>query len=186
MLVIVRGLPGSGKSTIVNAAVKSLGSAPIILDPDTADYSSEDYQELAAKLESEGVESKFFPHRFLRGQAEQGIDSNSTIIWTQAFTLLGGLQRTIQHLVEYAQSQSKNLKIMLVEVSVDPAVAQERVRERVSSGGYDVSEDRFKKFIAEYRSFAEDLGLEALELNSVESVESNSIKLAQMINDSRS
>lgn len=156
ILILVRGLPGSGKSYISRILAEKLGQKVCVLDPDATDYSSEEYKKMSDSLSAEGVDEKFYPYRFLRKQAYEGIETDKVIIWNQAFTNLDGLQKTVINLRSYAAQHNKQLPLLLVEVEIDPEVAKKRVSERTSQGGHDVDEDTFQRFMSDYRSFEQE------------------------------
>jgi thymidylate kinase len=153
ILLLIRGLPGSGKSYIANLLKEEIGDQMLLLDPDATDYKSNEYKEFSKLKLSEGIDEKFHPYRFLREQAYTAIKNDQIIAWNQAFTNLDGLQKTVINLQDYAKEHAKNLPVMLVEVEIDPEVAKKRVAVRASKGGHNVNEEEFKRFINDYRSF---------------------------------
>lgn len=156
-LVLVRGVPGSGKSYLARALEESLGqNHVVILDPDETDYESEAYKELSATLAADGVDAKFHPYRFLRAKAYKGIVDNKIVIWNQAFTNLDGFNKTIVNLQTYATEHGTHLPLLVVEVEVKEHVAKQRVAKRASEGGHDVTNEAFTRFLNDYRSFTEE------------------------------
>ncbi|HSX30850.1 MAG TPA: ATP-binding protein [Candidatus Saccharimonadales bacterium] len=156
-LILIRGLPGSGKSYLATTLRDTLGPERVtILDPDTIDTNSQAYKDLCAGLTAEDVDPKFFPNRFLKAQGYQAIDAGHTIIWNQAFTDLGGLGRSSQSLIDYAAERGVSLPMLIVEMEVSPATAKARIAERAGQGGHDVSTENFTRFINDYRSFADE------------------------------
>ncbi|HSW66547.1 MAG TPA: ATP-binding protein [Bacillota bacterium] len=154
-LIIIRGLPGSGKSHLATALCKELGEHNVVtLDPDATDYTSKAYTDLSDSLTAEGVDKKFHPYRFLRAQAYQGITGNKYIIWNQGFTNLDGLNKTVINLQTYATDHDTELPLLVVEVEIDHDIAKKRVADRVAKGGHDVNEENFARFINDYRTFA--------------------------------
>lgn len=93
ILLLIRGLPGSGKSYVANVLKEELGNQIVLLDPDATDYTSAKYKEFSKLKTAEGVDEKFHPYRFLREQAYRAIDNDQIIAWNQAFTNLDGLQK---------------------------------------------------------------------------------------------
>jgi predicted ABC-type ATPase len=153
-LILIRGLPGSGKSYLANALQESIGKdGAVILDPDAIDTSSQEYTNLCAALTAEGVEAKFFPNRFLKSQGYAAIASGKIIIWNQAFTNLDGFNRTVKSLQDFASEHGIPLPVRVIEVEVNPDIAKERVAKREQQGGHAVPEEAFTRFINEYQSF---------------------------------
>lgn len=154
-LILVRGLPGSGKSHLAAALADALGADKVtMLDPDKIDYDSKEYHELCEALAKEGVDKIYFPNRFLKATGYKGIDEGKVIIWNQAFTLWDGLNRSINSLKEYAAGLGIDLPVLIVEVEISPETAKQRIADRVNAGGHDVSGERFDRFIDEYESYA--------------------------------
>jgi len=114
VLIMVRGLPGSGKSYLAQLLQKRLGGDVVMLDPDGTDYTSGAYASFSAKLTSEGVDEKLHPYRYLRAQAYEGITDHKVIIWNQAFTNNDLLDRTIKNLQAYAAEHNEKLPAMVV------------------------------------------------------------------------
>ncbi len=153
---MIRGLPGSGKSHLAEALRDMLGKdRVVILDPDAIDFESPAYRQLCEQLTAEGVEEVFFPNRFLKSVGYQAIDDGKIIIWNQAFTDLGGFGRSSQSLLDYAAKKGLNLPLLVIEMQVSSDTAKARIAERAGKGGHDVPEERFARFIDEYKSFAD-------------------------------
>ena len=155
-LVLVRGIPGSGKSYLANALLKSIGTdKAVALDPDATDYTSKEYTDLSKSLTAEGVDEKFHPYRFIRGKAYKAITDHKILIWNQPFTNLDGFTKTIINLQAYAAEHNTQLPLLVVEVEIDHAVAKERVAKRKREGGHGPSENTFARFTNDYVSFAD-------------------------------
>jgi predicted kinase len=153
-LILVRGLPGSGKSHLAAALVDAIGADKVvILDPDKVDQTSPEYIALSESLAKEGVDKIYFPNRFLKATGYKAIDEGKTIIWNQAFTLWDGFNRSLNSLKDYAAEHGIDLPVLVVEVNIDPEVAKKRISDRVGVGGHDVSLDRFERFLSEYESY---------------------------------
>jgi len=154
-LIMVRGIPGSGKSYVVAKLQESIGKDDVVvLDPDAIDYSSKEYTELSSTLTTEGVDSKLHPYRFLRANAHQAIDAHKIIIWNQAFIDLDGFTKTVNNLSTYALEHDTQLSTLVVEVEINGDIAKHRVAKRAAEGGHDVPEEAFNRFIDRYESFA--------------------------------
>ena len=184
-LVFVRGLPGSGKSTIVEAATKLLPEDTCaVLDPDATDYESEEYTVFCKEQLAQGVEEKLLPYRYLRSQSQGAIEEGRIIFWNQAFTNLESFKKVVNKHKEIAENADVNLTVLVVEVSVEPTVAKNRVAQRALLGGHDVAEERFNRFIEDYRSFEDD-GFIVFKLNGEENVQSNALLLKEKVSSLR-
>lgn len=156
-LILIRGLPGSGKSYLAKALQKALGgSHVVIVDPDATDYTSKAYTDMSAGLTAEGIDVKFHPYRFVRAQAYQGIADHKVVIWNQGFTNLDGFNKTVLNLQTYAKDHGTTLPLLVVEVEVTHHVAKARVADRAATGGHDVTEENFVRFINDYKTFADE------------------------------
>lgn len=156
ILILVRGLPGSGKSHVADALGRQLGENVVLLDPDATDYESDEYLKHCENLKTEGVDPKLFAYRFLRAQAYQGIVDHKTIIWNQPFTNIDIFNKMVGRLKDQAAAYNAKLPILVVEVELDHKLAKDRVEKRKQAGGHGPSEDTLERFIADYRSFADD------------------------------
>jgi predicted ABC-type ATPase len=153
--IVVRGLPGSGKSYLADQLCKALGESKVVmLDPDAIDRQSQAYQNHVKTQTAEGVDAKLHPYRFLRAQAHAAIEAHETIIWNQPFSNLEIFNKMIANLRQHAVDHGTHLSLLIVEVDVDEAVAKARVIERKQAGGHGPSAEAFARFIEGYGSFA--------------------------------
>lgn len=154
-LVIIRGIPGGGKSYLALSLRAAFGPDDVvILDPDAIDKDSDGYRQLSAELSADGVDQKFHPFRYLRAQAQQAITDGKILLWTQAFNDFAGFKITVDKLIAYANEQGAELPVLVVEVEVSRAIARARIDERAHRGGHYVPDERLDQFFAEYKSFA--------------------------------
>ena len=154
-LILVRGMPGSGKSHLAAELRHELGNDLVVaLDPDATDYGSKEYQAHTERLTQEGVDPKLHAYRFLRGQAYDGIVSGKIIIWDQPFTNLEIFNTMVERLRVHASEHGKELSILVVEVEIDPATATARVMHRKQRGGHGPSDKTLAARISDYRTFA--------------------------------
>ena len=164
VLILVRGIPGSGKTYYAENLVGAFSQAEaILLDPDTTDYNSQEYAFHVNQQLSEGVDSKLHPYRFLRQKAFSAIAEHKIIIWNQPFSNLEILQKVTARLEEYAKEQKTTLPILIIEMSLDTETARSRVEQRKKNGGHGPSEATFIRFVSNYASAA-PLGYEIIEL----------------------
>jgi predicted ABC-type ATPase len=180
-LLMVRGLPGSGKSYLAMALSQALGQDNVvILDPDATDYNSPEYLELSKSLSAEGVDEKFHPYRYLRGKAYKAIENNQIIIWNQAFTNLDGFNKTVANLQTYAEEHDAKLPLLVVEVEINHDTAKARVTERADQGGHDVNEEAWERFFGDYRSFSDE-GFNTVSVNGENDVNASVAAVQQAL-----
>ena len=168
IVLLIRGIPGSGKSYFAQHLYEAIGAnTAMLLDPDTTDYTSAAYMRHVQEQKNEGVDPKLHPYRYLRTQAYDGIAHGKIVIWNQPFSNLEILQKVAARLQEYAISKSKKLTICMVEVAIDPTIAKERVMLRKNNGGHGPSDDTFQRFVRDY-STAAPLGYKIIPINGLE------------------
>jgi predicted ABC-type ATPase len=155
-MILIRGLPGSGKSYIAAALQESLSGPVILLDPDTIDFSSSDYIHHSKTLKEEGVDESLHAYRYLRSQAYKGIAEGGTILWNQPFTNLEIFKKMTTNFYTQAAENGIDLRLLVVEVEVDPELAKKRVEDRKQAGGHGPSHKTFDRFVRDYHSFATD------------------------------
>ena len=155
ILVLMRGLPGSGKSYLAAALRDALGNDKVVmLDPDATDYEGEEYKKHVQKLTEEGVDSKLHAYRFLRSKAYAGIADRKIIIWNQPFSNLEIFKKMVKRMEDCAEENKVSLSILIVEVEIEPDIAKSRVEKRKKGGGHGPSDNTFQRFINDYTSFA--------------------------------
>ncbi len=154
ILIIIRGLPGSGKSHLAHAVERRIGSDKVvILDPDATDYKSDEYKAFSENLTKEGVDAVLHPYRFLRARGYKGIVDDKIVIWNQAFTNNDILNRTIKNLQAYAEERGKSLPALVVEMQIPHDTAKERIASREAETGRGVPNENFERFIRDYTTF---------------------------------
>lgn len=156
ILVLVRGIPGSGKTYLANAVGAELGDQAVVIDPDATDYDGDEYAAHTKALTEQGVDEKFHPYRFIRAQAHKAIEQGKVVFWTQAFTNLDGFNKTIINLQNHAAEHDMKLPLLVVEVEVEERTARARAAEREAQIGRSVSDEAFERFLNDYKSFADE------------------------------
>lgn len=164
LLILIRGLPGSGKSYLAKELQKAIGPEKVVmLDPDATDYESPAYLAHTKALTAEGVDPKLHAYRFLRAQAYRGIEDRKVIIWNQPFTNLDIFQTMIGRLQDHAVQNHTALPLLVVEVEVTAETAKARIAKRKQAGGHGPSENTFARFIREYTT-ASSLGYPTVQI----------------------
>jgi predicted ABC-type ATPase len=153
-LIIIRGIPGSGKSHLAAALSRTIDGGAIVLDPDAVDQQSKAYLDHVTTLRAEGVDEKLHLYRFSRAKAYEAIKAKKTILWNQAFNDFTSFQKMIDRLQEYAAEVKTHLAILVVEVEIDQETARQRITARAQAGGHDVDDDTLTRFIDKYESFS--------------------------------
>lgn len=148
-LIIIRGIPGSGKTSIARGLTEALGNVEHI-DPDDVDVASEVYRDFSRSLSAQGIDEKFHMYRYLNAKARAAIDAGSVLIWNQAFIDFKGLSITIERLREYADGRGIPLPVLVVNVAIDPAVARRRTEARAAQDGRIIDDDVMARFIRDY------------------------------------
>jgi len=186
VLVLIRGLPGSGKTYLANALQAALGADKVVLlDPDAIDFTSETYQVHTQDLTAAGIEEKFHPYRFLLANMRASILAHKIILWNQPFSDLGGFQRTLENVRTFAAEHGTRLPILLVEIEISPNAAKARVARRKEQGGHGPSPDRFDGYAATHASFA-DKGVDyAVSVNGEDDVTVSAGAVIQALHSAR-
>ena len=154
-LIVIRAVPGSGKSFVATRLQEVLSADRVVLlDPDAIDYASEAYKAHAKACEAEGVEPALHAYRFLRAQAYEAIAEHKIIIWNQPFTNLEIFNKMIGRLRDRAAECQTKLPILVVEVEADRLLAKQRVAARMGVGGHGPSDETLQKRFNAYSSFA--------------------------------
>jgi len=187
-IIFVRGLPGSGKTHLARALRDSLpdnaAGRPVMLDPDATDYDSPEYAEHVRQQTAEGTDPKLFAYRFLRGKAYRTIEDGGLAIWNQPFTNLEIFGKMMARLREHAEAHDTDLRVVVVEVEIDPAVAKARVVERKARGGHGPSDATFERFNRDYFSFAPH-GYTTVTVQGEDDVQKSVAKVAEALSTVR-
>lgn len=154
LLMIIRGVPGSGKSYLAAALQNAIGDRVELLDPDAIDLDNAEFKTYSDNLTQQGVDAKFHVYRYVRDKAYQAIEQHKILVWNQPFTDLDGLKTTVLRLQTYAQEHDLSLPLLVVEIEVDTQLAHDRVAQRKLQGGHGPDDERFGRFIDQYHSFA--------------------------------
>lgn len=185
ILIVVRGIPGSGKSYLAAALASALGEERVIvLDPDAIDYDSAEYAAHEKTLRHEAVDEALFPYRFLRERAYRAIGHGKIIIWNQPFTNLEIFKKMIGRLRDRAAECGTDLPVLVVEVELEPSMARTRVDSRKQDGGHGPSADTLSRRISDYRSFEDD-GFQTLTIQGDDDIKASVSSVIQALTESQ-
>lgn len=133
-LIIVRGYPGSGKSTLVQGLMTDFQSS--LVDPDMID--AKEFESYCAKRSL--YDSKFISlsatkklYRYNTYQALKSLRNSLTTFWVQAWTSISGIEQTIENIM-YLMPLNSPLAFVLVEVKVPFLIASARNTQRYDNG----------------------------------------------------
>lgn len=155
-LLMIRGLPGSGKTYLADRLVETLGDERVVvLDPDTVDLTAKDYLAFSAELEAEGLDKALHPFRWSRKLACEGVAAGNIVIWNQPFTIRGIFERLVAFIEADAKEHGIDLPVLVVEVEIDEATAKQRIVERKQAGGHGPSDGTFGRRVGEYESYVD-------------------------------
>jgi predicted kinase len=155
-LIMIRGLPGSGKSYLARALENELGAEDVvILDPDTVDQADKAFMAFSDQLSKEGLDKAIHPFRWSRKMACDAVSDHKIIIWNQPFTNQGIFDRLVAFIKAYADDHDVPLPVLLVEVDIDHATAKARITKRKQAGGHGPSDETFARRVDEYTSYVD-------------------------------
>lgn len=184
LIILIRGIPGSGKSYLASHLAKTFRNDEVVLlDPDTIDQKSECYRLHSVGQLSEGVDPKLLPYRFLRSKACLGIQEGKIIIWNQPFTDVAIFQKMTDRFKQHAKEHQQKLGIVVVEVKVNPQLAQQRVQTRKDNGGHGPSQNTFTRFVQDFTRNSLD-GYQKIEVDGTASIDDSIQKILSAITHS--
>lgn len=182
IIILVRGLPGSGKTHIAFALRDTLEEEVIMLDPDAIDYDGEEYAEHVQQQIADEVDPKLHAYRFSRAKAYKGIKDKKIVMWNQPFTNLEIFNKMVANFRIQAEENNVELPILVVEVQTDPELAKQRVEARKQAGGHGPSGDTFTRFVNDYEPFAPH-GYTTVTVNGDDEAEVSVAKIIQALQD---
>ncbi len=147
-LVLVRGLPGAGKTTLSRLiASKTNGEGCMRLNPDEIEKENQEYLSLKSRLRKEGVDEDLCPYRYLKKKALEGLRNGITVVWDQPWSSSDGVRYTLGFLKSRTES---DLEIHIIDVDLEPEIAWERVDERIEEGGHGPDKEHFDRLVEDF------------------------------------
>lgn len=167
-LVIIRGIPGAGKSRLATQLKEVLGENSIKIDPD-------EYRYMGRTLNnSVQAGSKLELFDFLKDQALRSIKSGKIVVWDQAWTSL----KNAREISTQINKMISPAKLFLIEIEIAPSLAWDRIQAREKLGVQQgFTRVLFDTYVEKYFSVrTEDLEGELIVLRDNDE-ESTNIKL---------
>jgi len=183
-IIIIRGLPGSGKTSLAHQLTREIGSDIVIVDPDSIETASSEYVEFVEQLVSEEpeIDSKIIPYRFLLNRATKALLEERVIIWNQPFSDLEGLDYTIKKLTKEMKNNGKNVTVLIVDIEISEEIAFTRNKDRILRGEHGPDKKTFLRFVHDFR-FASNLGYNHLIVDGTATVDENARLLLQLFQE---
>src|SRR3990172_3664168 len=132
-LLIIRGIPGSGKTKLAQELSERIGKNKIaLLDPDCIDTAGIEYSQFISDLAKvdPALDQKYYPYRYLMQQARDSLRVGKIVICNQPFTDLCVLKRTVDLLDEYSMGISSSRHVVIIEQEASEDLARQRIARR--------------------------------------------------------
>ncbi len=170
ILLLIRGLPGSGKSTQARFLSEKLGKEKsLLLDPDYIDKKESEYLEFSESLAQKepDLPVNIHPYRYLMNRALNGLKFSNIVIWNQPFIDLDQMDYTVRKL---AKDSNIDFETIVVDIETPIEISKQRNRLRIEKGGHGPSEEVFDGFVANYKR-ADSLGYRWIALDGTQEPE---------------
>jgi adenylate kinase family enzyme len=124
-LIIIRGIPGSGKTYFAQKINKNLPSE--VIDPEYIKITQRNFIEFR-KLHPQEKRIKRLKFLFNLDKTKKLLNEGKSLIWTQPWRKASGLKTTIEHI-----QNSVPTKVIVLEINVDPKLCWERSKEKLGN-----------------------------------------------------
>jgi len=168
LLLFVRGLPGAGKSDLVDLLLESPPLRDSLrLDPDRVNLANPKFVEFVRDLPIALIPKRQI-YRYLLWQADEALRRGQHVIWEQPWRMRWGLYITIENLT-YFQTGGEDIakapfQTVLAEVLIDLAKARQRVAVRFAEGRHSLSPANLEKFVGTMES-CDGLGMPSIQID---------------------
>ena len=135
IFIFLRGLPGSGKTSLANMLSQKEGF--VVVSPDLI-------SPLEIKNEN-GIRIKNLKYRHLLDKALVLIKAKHNIVWEQPWRKTKNIPLTIENIRSATLKDTDNIKFYVVEIKVNPTLSWKRSKKKFES------EDYFKSYISKYK-----------------------------------
>lgn len=187
--LIIRGIPGSGKSMLAKRIASYIpdSSQVLTLDPDAINYESAEYIDFTENLSQKNpdLDASFYPYRYLVHTAKSAIGNDKIILWNQPFGSGKKLALVLKRLTGFYQEYQKEPNILIIEVEIDHNTAWERVTARKAIGGHGPSSEKFTNMVATYEKELHVYGIEGYPIyrvNGAGNVDYEALKIISSLN----
>lgn len=163
-LIMLRGIPGSGKTTLGDKIMESLGTRAIGLNPD-------DFRYIDGKYDSSPTSGDQI-FALLDKMAFDSLKCGKIVVWQRVWTTL----KSYDDLEDQIINKLHPNRLLLIEIDTPKNVAWERIVRRERLGGkQQISPDEFDYYVNRYVSLRNNIPEnEFLSLKGEDSVERNS------------
>src|SRR3990167_8779751 len=150
LLMIIRGLPGSGKSTLVDGLLRLTDlSGARRLNPDFVQVNSTEFVEFCL-VRPKDLPLKKLIYRFLLYSACEELAAGCQVIWEQPWRKLELLQLTLENInvrgYHLPETASYPFTIAIVETRLSENEARRRVVSRYKAGQHRLTSEDFTAF----------------------------------------
>lgn len=161
---MLRGIPGSGKTTLGNELMNALGTKAIGLNPDDFRYKDGKYDSSPASGD------QIFA--LLDEMAISSLKGGKIVVWQRVWTTI----KSYEDLQDQVKNKLHPERLLLIEIDIPRTLAWERIAKREMSGGKQrISLEEFDYYVNRYVSLKGKIpDNEFLSLKGEEDVRNNS------------
>jgi len=170
LLLFVRGLPGSGKTTVTD----TLAETPLLcdaeyLDPDRVNKKQEAYLRHVSKQPAD-LSNKTVLYRFLLTKAIAALQTGRHVVWEQPWSWAEGIEITLAK-IRNALGTIITVDPIIIELTVEFEKATERVSERYRQGEHTLNPAQFKKLFQGGLESCESLDIPVRTLDATQCID---------------
>ncbi|HSX39096.1 MAG TPA: AAA family ATPase [Candidatus Saccharimonadales bacterium] len=162
-LVVLRGLPGSGKTVLANNLANYFDLN--VFDPDQIDKSKSDFLDFINSL-SEELPLRRKMYRYLLSQVNTDLNSGKSVIWSQPWRKIDRLVLTIKNIqhylkpiIQYDEMPIYTLKnelafnVVVIELNISTEESRNRVSKRYIEGNHTWDGSNLELFNSSFEDY---------------------------------